>query len=71
MTKPNKAGSNTPPRGKEKRITLNEDATTSRNKATKLSTTVYGKIEEEEEEEGCEGVGDGNHGGDLARKKKR
>uniref|UniRef100_M1DZS5 Uncharacterized protein n=1 Tax=Solanum tuberosum TaxID=4113 RepID=M1DZS5_SOLTU len=39
MTKPNKAGSNTPPRSKEKGITINEDATASRNKATKLSPT--------------------------------
>uniref|UniRef100_M1DXC4 Uncharacterized protein n=1 Tax=Solanum tuberosum TaxID=4113 RepID=M1DXC4_SOLTU len=39
MTKPNKAGRNTPPRGKEKGITINEHATASRNKATKLSTT--------------------------------
>jgi len=39
MTKPNKPGSNTPPRSKEKGITINEDATASRNKATKLSTT--------------------------------
>uniref|UniRef100_M1DCI7 Uncharacterized protein n=1 Tax=Solanum tuberosum TaxID=4113 RepID=M1DCI7_SOLTU len=39
MTKTNKAGSNTPPRGKEKGIMLNEDATASRKKATKLSTT--------------------------------
>jgi len=39
MTKPNKAGSNTPPRGKEKGTTINKDAPASRNKATKLSTT--------------------------------
>uniref|UniRef100_M1DB59 Polyprotein protein n=1 Tax=Solanum tuberosum TaxID=4113 RepID=M1DB59_SOLTU len=39
MTKPNKAGRNTPPRGIEKGITINEDATSSRNKATKIYTT--------------------------------
>ncbi|KAG5577417.1 hypothetical protein H5410_057551 [Solanum commersonii] len=44
MTKPNKEGSNTPFRGKEKGITINEDATASRTKATKLSTTC-GKAE--------------------------
>uniref|UniRef100_M1DXV6 Retrotransposon gag protein n=1 Tax=Solanum tuberosum TaxID=4113 RepID=M1DXV6_SOLTU len=42
MTKPNKAGSNTPLRGKEKGITINEDATASRTMATKLST-ISGK----------------------------
>uniref|UniRef100_M1DTJ3 Uncharacterized protein n=1 Tax=Solanum tuberosum TaxID=4113 RepID=M1DTJ3_SOLTU len=39
MTKPNKAGRNTPSPGKEKGITINEYTTASRNKATKLSTT--------------------------------
>uniref|UniRef100_M1DE46 Uncharacterized protein n=1 Tax=Solanum tuberosum TaxID=4113 RepID=M1DE46_SOLTU len=43
MTKPNKAGSNTPPRGKEKRITINEDATASRNKVFTTSGKGKGK----------------------------
>uniref|UniRef100_M1D827 Putative plant transposon protein domain-containing protein n=1 Tax=Solanum tuberosum TaxID=4113 RepID=M1D827_SOLTU len=39
MTKPNKVGRNTPPRHKGKGITINEEATASRRKATKISTT--------------------------------
>jgi len=43
MTKPNKAGSNTLPRGKEKGITINEDETASRNKASTTSGKGKGK----------------------------